>query len=47
MTEYCEICGNELKEGEVEEGICERCKRAGETNERYVPDANYIDPGIT
>lgn len=47
MTEYCEICGNELDEDELDEGICERCKRSGKTDENYVSDENFIDPGIT
>jgi hypothetical protein len=47
MTEYCEICGDELQEDELEEGICKRCQKANEMNENYVRDESYIDPGIT
>jgi hypothetical protein len=47
MTQNCEICGDELEEQEYEDGICKRCKRGEESSERYIPDKDYIDPGIT
>ena len=47
MVEYCEICGDELDEDELEEGICKRCKKANDMAENYVVDKDYIDPGIT
>ena len=45
MTEYCEICGEELKESEEAEGICKKCKTQEE--EEYEVDEDYVDPGIT
>ena len=45
MTEYCEICGEELTPEEEEEGICASCK-ASKKNEFKEDDENYIDPGI-
>ena len=47
MSEYCEICGEELKPDEEEEGICENCKKGQEKEEEYEKDEDYIDPGIT
>ena len=46
MTEYCEICSEELDQQEEEDGICKKCKKA-EKEEGYEVDENYIDPGIT
>ncbi len=47
MTEYCEICGEELTSEEEDEGICEKCKIAKQSKEAYKEDKEYIDPGIT
>jgi hypothetical protein len=45
MSEYCEVCGEELDENERYEGICSKCKR--QSQEEYKKDEDYIDPGIT
>ena len=45
MTEYCEICGDELDPDEEEEGICKNCKNS--KNSENEKDEDYIDPGIT
>ena len=47
MTEYCEICGEELDPEEEDEGICKNCKIAKESKEEYKEDKDYVDPGIT
>ena len=46
MTNYCEICGEEL-DPEEEDGICENCKTRQQKEETYEKDEDYIDPGIT
>ena len=46
MTEYCEICGEELDSDEEEFGICKNCKK-GRDDKEYEKDEDYIDPGIT
>jgi len=47
MTDYCEICGEELNPDE-EDGICKKCKKTqGGDDEEYEKDEEYIDPGIT
>ena len=47
MTEYCEICGDELTENEEEAGICEKCKASMEEDEEYEKDEDFIDPAVT
>ena len=47
MTEYCEICGEELDPDEEEEGICKNCKSSNNSKDEYEKDEDYIDPGIT
>lgn len=47
MTEYCEICGEELTPEEEQDGICENCKLSRKEENNYESDENYIDPGIT
>lgn len=48
MTEYCEICGNELDPDEEEDGICENCKNSSnDEDEEYKKDEDYIDPAVT
>ena len=46
MTEYCEICGEELESYEEDEGICKNCKNV-KSEENHEKDEEYIDPGIT
>ena len=45
MTEYCEVCGEELDPEEEFEGICKNCKKSQKSEE--VDEEEYIDPGIT
>ena len=48
MTDYCEICGEELDADEEEDGICKKCKKTqGGDDGEYESDGEYIDPGIT
>ena len=46
MTEYCEICGEELDPDDEYEGICSNCKNV-KSKEEYKNDEEYIDPGVT
>ena len=46
MSEYCELCGNELADEEEYEGICKKCKKQ-QSEDEYESDEEYIDPGIT
>jgi len=46
MTEFCEICGEELDLDEENEGICENCKKS-QKEEKYKSDEDFVDPGIT
>jgi hypothetical protein len=46
MTEYCEICDEELDFDEEQNGnICTRCKK--EKKEEFEKDEDFIDPGVT
>ena len=45
MTEYCEICGEELESEEEFEGICKNCKNSQQSEEK--DEEEYIDPGVT
>ena len=45
MTEYCEVCGEELDPEEEFEGICKNCKKSQQREEK--DEEEYIDPGIT
>ena len=48
MTEYCEICAEELNPNEEEEGIYNNCKNAKEKYENeYEKDEEFIYPGVT
>ena len=47
MTEYCEICGEELDYDEEEFGICKKCKKEQKEDENYEKDEEFIDPGVT
>ena len=47
MTEYCEICGEELGPDEEEYGICKKCKKDQLEEEEYESDEEFIDPGVT
>jgi len=46
MTEYCEICGEELDPDDQLEGICKSCKLSKEADVEYEKDEDYIDPGV-
>ena len=46
MSEYCEICGDELSPEEEYDGVCEKCKKSQKSGESG-EDEEYIDPGIT
>jgi len=46
MTEYCEICGEELDPDEEYEGICRNCKKT-QNDKDYKSDEEFIDPGVT
>jgi len=46
MTEYCEICGEELDPDEEEYGICSNCKKA-KNDDDYEDEEDFIDPGVT
>jgi len=46
MTNYCEICGDELDPEEEEEGVCKNCKKSQQDG-NYKEDEEYVDPGIT
>ena len=45
MSEYCEVCGEELDPEEEFEGICRNCKKSQQSEEK--DEEEYIDPGIT
>ena len=45
MTEYCEICGEELDPEEELEGICKNCKKNHQNEEK--DEEEFVDPGIT
>ena len=47
MTEYCEICGEELDESEEYEGVCKKCSTRQSEEQQYERDDDFIDPGIT
>jgi len=45
MTNFCEICGEELDPEEEFEAVCKNCKKTQQSEEKY--EEEYIDPGIT
>jgi len=47
MSEYYEICGEELDLDDEEYGVCKKCKKTQEEDEEYEREEDYIDPGIT
>lgn len=47
LTEYCEICEEELDSDEERDGICKKCKKEQSEDEEYETDENFIDPGVT
>ena len=47
MTEYCELCGEELDPDEEQDGICKICKKELNDDEEYESDEDFIDPGVT
>ena len=47
MTEYCELCDEELDPDEEKDGICKRCKKELNDEEEYKSDEDFIDPSVT
>ena len=46
MTNYCEICQEELDSDEEYDGICRKCKK-DQSEEEYIIDEDFVDPGVT
>jgi len=47
MVDHCEICGKKLTEEEEEEGVCEKCKKSSDEDEKYEKDEDFNDPAVT